>query len=112
MKKTNAFALTQDELMMFKDVAAVFSRYNGRTRNFALQLVHSHFDLNKGEVLHETNDEQKRELVIKPIFYNDLPAGAHPTVWKISINNKIEVIQTCCDVTAPDPDPSGPEGKF
>lgn len=89
--------LTKIEKKMFYEVASVLNKYKGKTRGFNLALQHSHFPLNKGEVLHEVNDEQERYMLIRPVLQKNVPSNSQPTMWRISKKDKLEIIQFCCD---------------
>jgi hypothetical protein len=89
--------LSKSEKAMFGEIFSILKKYNGSTRAFGMQLIHTHFDVGYNEILHETHDEEKRILKIKPVFLSDVPQTAKPTAWGFSEMGKPKVIQMCCD---------------
>lgn len=57
--------ITETEAKMFNEISAIMDKYSETTRPFGMSLIHSHFELSKNEVLHETNDKNKRVLIVK-----------------------------------------------
>lgn len=89
--------LSQVEKDMFREVAAVISKYKDQTREFGMCLVHEHFGVANDEIMHETNDPVSRVLIAKPVKIADMPAGSHPTQWKLIQGGKAEATQWCCN---------------
>ena len=95
MMKTE-FQLSSEERKMMKEVGSIFSKYKGKTRQFGLQLIHSHFQLAEDEILHETHNKRNRVLTTIPVKI-DRTKDALATAWQISANGKIIVSMFCCD---------------
>ena len=89
--------LSQSEIDLFREVATVMKKYEGKTREFGMCLVHKHFSVNQDEIMHETNDPVTRTLTVKPVKIAEMPAGSHPTQWKVIQGGKAEAVQWCCD---------------
>ncbi len=92
--------LSNEERMMMKEVSAVFSKYKGKTRQFGLQLIHSHFPIQQDEILYETHNKKARTLIIKPVK-KDKAKDALATAWEVKQNGKIIVTSLCCDSDPP-----------
>ena len=91
--------LTPTELNMFQEVFKVLQKYSNRTRQFGLQLVHSHFHIEKNEILYETHDEIQRTLNIRPINRESFSGKSTPlaTAWVQNEKGEIEVCMFCCE---------------
>lgn len=111
MKVVQTSSLNPREQKMLREIAGVFSKYGDTVRNFGVHLEHSHFDLNVGEVMHETNDPSKRLLLIRPVKEAELPPGSHATMWSIDPGGTLKVTQFCCDDPIPPENPETPEGN-
>lgn len=88
--------LTDIELKMIGEISIIFSKYKDRTRRFGLQLIHSHFAIQKDEVLFETHDVITRTLITRPINKKEIK-DAIATSWEITEQGKIFVSCTCCE---------------
>lgn len=90
--------LSASEQKMFAEISRIFYKYKNETREFGLSLLHSHFNVKRNEILHETNDKSNRTMQIRPIAHTNIPAQAHATLWSVStITGKPKVLQLCCD---------------
>lgn len=98
MKKS--VQLSKTEIKMMNEISQVFAKYKNRTRQFGLQLSHSHFSVGKDEILYETHDKQNRTLITKPVKKNTI-ANALATTWEINEKGEIKVMSLCCDVNPP-----------
>jgi len=94
---TNSLQLSNIEMEMMREVFQVFSKYKSATREFGVQLVHEHFPLNKGEILYETHDSEKRTLSIQPIELDESKIAPLATAWKQSEIGQIAISLFCCD---------------
>lgn len=88
--------LSKLEKEMFKEVFEVMSKYKVK-REFALQLVHSHFPIKEGEILYETHNIKKRTLKITPKQISRFSKVPLATAWHKNKTGKIEVSMLCCD---------------
>jgi hypothetical protein len=89
--------LTVTENKMISEIALVFNKYKESTRQFGLHLVHSHFDVNASEVMHETNDKLGRNSIVRPIPKEKLPENSYPTAWSVDKTGIAEISTWCCD---------------
>lgn len=92
----NVVQLSTEEREMMKEVSAVFSKYKSKTRRFGLQLIHTHFPINKDEILFETHDKKTRILITKPVK-KAKAKDALATAWEIKENGKIKIAMFCCE---------------
>lgn len=92
--ETQTQGLNNQEIEMFNEISQILKKYEGSCRKFGLFHVHDHFDIDKDEVLYETNNPTRRthEVVVKK---KDDVKNAKPTQWVIN-NKKIEIKQYCC----------------
>jgi hypothetical protein len=98
--------LTPAEENMMREIFEVMNKYSKATRAFGVNLVHSHFQLKKGEILYETHNKEKRILITNAVIKKTIKKRAAATAWEFSKKGKIKVAMFCCDV----PDvPSGGE---
>ena len=91
----NMNGLSASEQKMFFEISSVMKKYED-VRSFNLALDHNHFDIKKGEVLHEVNDPDARTLSLSVVNSDELPKTSKPTQWSID-ENSIEVKTWCCD---------------
>ena len=70
---------------------------NGALDRFGLTLLHSHFDLEEGEVLVERVDSERRTLTIRPEKRVELEEEADPVVtsWRLAADGSLEDIVYC-----------------
>jgi hypothetical protein len=94
--------LSNSEIDMMNEISQVFSKYSGKTRHFGLQLVHSHFEMDKDEILYETHDKESRTLTTKPIK-KSASLDALATAWEINKEGEIAVTSLCCTIGPPPP---------
>jgi hypothetical protein len=93
----NGLQLSSTELEMIKEVFQIFSKYTGVTREFGVQLVHSHFALEEGEILYETHDKENRILSVRPARLGQFKNPPLATAWQQEERGQIEVAMFCCD---------------
>jgi len=93
----NALNLNEVELKMFREISNVLQKYDGKTRKFGLQLIHSHFPLKSEEILHETHDKERRKMLIQPILKNLIPSKAFATAWTLNPSGNPSAVMFCCD---------------
>lgn len=64
---------------------------------FGITLLHDHFEVNDGEVLVETHNEQSRTLAIKPYRSQELKESyeLQPTNWRFDENGEVVAMQFC-----------------
>lgn len=89
--------LSDSEIKMFAEIQTVLDKYQANTREFGLHLVHSHFNVNETEILHETHNKEARTLSVKPILLDNLPVSSKATMWCFDKSGTIKVMQFCCD---------------
>jgi len=94
--------LSKNERDMMKEISQVFSKYSGKTRQFGLQLIHSHFDIDKDEILYEVHDKQSRTLITRPTKKETIKE-ALATAWEIDEMGKVLVTSLCCTIIGPPP---------
>jgi hypothetical protein len=96
--ENNSCGLNEAEQNMFLEISAVMQKYKEKTRSFGISLLHSHFPLLANEILHETNNKEKRVMTIRPVLNKKVSKKAHPTAWSIiPETGQVKVIQLCCD---------------
>ena len=67
---------------LFDEIKTVLAKHDALSR-FGVCLLHRHFDVNKGEMLVETCDEQNRLLTIRPMDDARLPSDTYiETNWR------------------------------
>lgn len=88
--------LSATEIEMANEVFGVLSKYKGKTRQFGLHLIHSHFPISKDEVLYETHNFHKRTLEIRPVKLKDFKEAPLATAWSKE-NGNLRVTMFCCD---------------
>jgi hypothetical protein len=98
----NTLQLSKSEIDMMKEVCRVFSKYSGKTRQFGLQLVHSHFEMDNDEILYETHNKKSRTLTTRPIK-KSASVNALATAWEINKEGEIAVTSLCCTIGPPPP---------
>lgn len=98
----NELQLSNTEIKMMNEVYQVFSRYRNQTREFGLQLIHTHFPMQEDEILYEVHNAEKRILTICPLKRSSIK-NALATGWQFNNSNgQIEVNNLCCDVSTVD----------
>jgi hypothetical protein len=102
LEMDSTLQLSKSEIDMMKEVSQVFSKYSGKTRQFELQLVHSHFAIENDEILYETHDAKTRTLISTPIK-KSASIEALATCWEINKAGEIEVTGMCCTIGPPPP---------
>jgi hypothetical protein len=98
----NSLQLSKTEISMMKEVSEIFAKYKSKTRQFGIQLVHSHFPISPDEILYETHDANIRTMTIKPIKKGE-SINALVTAWEIKENGVIEAVNLCCTIGPPPP---------
>ena len=88
--------LSSEELKMMEEISQIFAKYSNRTREFEVHLVHSHFQIKKGETLYETHNKIKRELKIIPKKFTGRGKLPLATAWN-TLNGKLCVAMFCCE---------------
>ncbi len=88
-------ALGKQDHELFDELAAVLRRH-GASERFGVALLHEHFPLAEGEVLHETNDPATRTQSVQVLQEDQLPSTARPTAWSLDGQQPI-VTLWCCD---------------
>ena len=63
---------------------------------FGIWRAHEHFDLQEGEVFHETSNAETKESILRIIPKNKLPKNAFASSWKLTEHGPI-VATWCCD---------------
>lgn len=93
--KIQQLGLTSEEQNLFAEVSNILSKYEGKTREFGLFDVHTHFPIEEDETLYETNSPQSRThtVVVKK---KTQVGNAKPTQWIVK-KNSVKVFQYCCD---------------
>lgn len=106
VKMKNELQLSNTEIKMMREVYQIFYRYRNQTREFGLQLIHSHFPIKQDEILYEVHNAEKRILITCPKKRSSIKK-ALATGWQFNNSNgQIEVNNLCCDVSAPPEAPS------
>ena len=90
--------LNRTEIKMLKEVSLILKKYN-KDKKFGIQLLHSHFNIDADEILHETNNKVKRQLLTKAIKKNKLPKGSYATSWSLDVKGMPCPLLFCCDGT-------------
>lgn len=86
------------EVEMLKEIHSVMCKYKGNTRDFGVQLIHSHFPITDREILYETHDCKKRTLTITPILLEKVTSNPPvATAWSFKEDGTITVSMFCCD---------------
>lgn len=100
-KMKKELQLNDTEVKMMSEVFKVFSKYKHSTRQFGLQLLHSHFSIQNDEILYEVHNKEKRILTTKPIKKKTIK-NALATGWQFDAKGNIKVNNLCCDVSTVD----------
>lgn len=89
--------LSDIEKQMMQEVFNVFQRYSFQTRKFGVHLSHSHFPLEIDEILFETHNKEKRELLITTKKDSEFVNSPLATAWEKNMDGDIVVKMLCCD---------------
>lgn len=100
--RSDTLQLSEVELTMLEEVFHVMSKYSDKTREFGVQLVHSHFPMEDGEILYETHDKDKRILNTRPVRITDIKNSPLATAWLKASSGNIQVCVFCCDSVGDD----------
>ena len=95
--RSSIMDLSTSEQALFDEISTILEKYKGKTREFGVHLVHSHFHLKKNEVLHETHDKIKRTLSVTPKNKKAIPKTSYATSWSFTKTGKPSVEMFCCD---------------
>jgi hypothetical protein len=66
-------------------------------RDFGIALIHNHYPLNDGEVLHEVSHVAGRVSVIRPVLEAELPDSSYVSVWTVDSQGATKAHRWCCD---------------
>jgi hypothetical protein len=77
-------------------IGHILAKYDLSDR-FGLYDIHSHFPMQDGEVIHETNDPVGRVIFRRPVHEKSLPSTARATAWRIDENGTATADTWCCD---------------
>ncbi|OQP64749.1 hypothetical protein A3860_18495 [Niastella vici] len=95
--KNESLQLSDIEVRMLEEVFQIFSKYSEKTRNFGIQLIHSHFPLQEDEILYETHDKISRVMEVKPVKIGSVSNNSLATAWDQTAKGHIRVAMFCCD---------------
>lgn len=98
--------LSSVEIQMMQEVFAVMNKYQQKTRQFGINLIHSHFPMQENEILYETHNKEKRTLHVTPKKINDFISLPLATAWHQTEKGETIVSMFCCD-----DDPGGDNGS-
>lgn len=87
--------LTEQEQVLFKEVAEVMAGHPELRGKFGLWRVHGHFPMQVGEVLLEQSDAGRRQSVIEPVAAGNVPEDAFATQWTIGDDGQPRVFTMC-----------------
>jgi len=96
----NALQLSIAEKEMIAEVSKIFAKYKNKTRQFGIQLIHTHFPIHEDEILYEVHDKNTRTLTTKPIKKSKAK-NLFATSWEINGKGEIFVSSLCCDTGPP-----------
>jgi|SRR3989344_4881957 len=99
---------TKEDDGLFRELAGVLERHNALDR-FGINLLHTHFPINEGEVLLETTDRKTREQVIRPVSLDAIQRqGILETSWRLGPNGDVRMACHCLMT----PDGSSHQGHY
>lgn len=98
----NTLQLSNTEIKMLSEISKIFKKYKNKTRQFGIQLCHSHFSINSDEILYETHDKVSRTLLTRTVQKNSI-VSALATTWEINNRGEIKVTSLCCDTATDAP---------
>lgn len=87
----------QADAALMHDIYRVLQKHNAVDR-FGVNLLHDHFEVEDGEWMVETHDEQSRTLTIKPYRNEKLQEPnsiLQETNWRFDEKGKVVVMQVC-----------------
>jgi hypothetical protein len=71
---------------------------HGKLERFGIALLHSHFQMEDGEILLETSNKRARSLTIRPAAKSEAASETVGTIWKLSDegNSPIALCEQYC----------------
>jgi hypothetical protein len=72
--------LSQDDMACFAEMRELLRRYNKLDR-FGISLLHSHFEMQQGEVLIESSDAKTRTMTLEPKIMDTTEINGIDTQW-------------------------------
>lgn len=92
--------LNEEDRECMKEIRDVLARHNKLNR-FGLTLLHSHFAINKGEILLESCDTEARELIMRVVPETSIKASeAIETSWRLSDSEAMTRCESICTRTS------------
>lgn len=95
--KNTSLQLSVPEQTIVDELLRFFKKYNNQIRLFGLRRKHSHFHLERGELLVAHNDRDRRVLVTAPCEINAIPTTAIESAWA-TINNIVITTEYYCEM--------------
>ena len=89
--------LSKQDTDFFQDVYNLMkTKYPEMEEKFEIWRIHQHFNLQEGEVFHETSSPETKESTLRIIKKEDLPKQAFTSSWKLT-KSGAEPAAWCCD---------------
>ena len=86
---------TEADNPLFQELAEVLEKHGALDR-FGITLLHTHFNIEEGEILLETTNRDAREQKIRPVPVNSLAGEKFlETSWRLGPNGKITLACRC-----------------
>ncbi|MGO7215259.1 hypothetical protein ACCS75_29805 [Rhizobium ruizarguesonis] len=82
----------EDDMECFAEIREVLIRH-GKLDRFGVTLLHSHFQMNPGEILIESTDQKNRTMTLEPAIVDTTQIAGVDTQWYLGNSMPLSLVK-------------------